>query len=298
MVEENAGQEEIKTDGDLEVKENEGASFEDGEELSAPEQTTDENQAAKPTDEGQEKDGEKPVSEGDKKPEDKEEKLFDQEAANKAFIENKKKVRAAEEAAQTAKDEAEELKAKLAKYEEGKRPEIPDMPDQFDDDFDEKVKARDEAIIAANEFDNQQKVVEQAKLTEQQEELKRQGEERTAILDTYATRVKDFGLDEAEMFDKENIVDAYIKDPGLVRYMLSHEEGPLVVSYLSENPREMEKIAKMPTADAAIYVSTNVLPNAQKMKPETTKAPAPLDIPEGKGAKEGEDPALEGAVFE
>jgi hypothetical protein len=299
MTEEKAGQEEIQADGDLEEKANEGASFEDGEELSAPEQTTDGNQGGKPTDENQVKDGEQPESDGDKKPDDKEEKkLFDQEAANKAFIENKKKVRAAEEAAKEAKAKADELAAKLAKYEEGKRPEVPDMPDQFDDDFEEKVKARDEAIIKANEWDNQQKIAEQAKLDKQQEALKKQTEEREAILDTYNDRLKTFGLDEKEMVAKENVVDAYIKDPGLVRFLLSHEDGPLTIAYLSENPREMEKIAGMDTANAAVYVSMNILPNAQKMKPEITKAPPPLDIPEGKGAKEGEDPALEGAVFE
>lgn len=297
MEEENVVKEEIQTDDKSEVKENEGASFEDGEELLAPEQTTDENQDGKPTDENQVKDGKEPGSDDGKKSED-EDKLFNQEAANKAFIENKKKVRAAEEATQTEKTRADELQAKLAKFEEGKRPDIPEMPDQFDDDFEAKVKERDEAIIAANEFDGQQKIADQAVLDEQQATLKKQGEEYVAILDGHNARAEAFGLDEKERVAQENIVDAYIKDPGLVRFLFSHEDGSLAIAYLSENPREMEKIAGMPTAHAAVYVSMNVIPNAQEMKPKTTKAPDPLDIPEGKGAKEGEDPALAGAVFE
>ena len=299
MAEENVVKDEILVDGEPEVKENEGATFEDGEDPLVPEQTTDENQETKTTDESQVKDGVTPESDDDKKSDD--ETLFNQEAANKAFIENKKKVRAAEEATQTEKTRADELQAKLAKFEEGKRPDIPEMPDQFDDDFEVKVKARDEAIIAANNFDNQQKVADQAVLDQQQETLVKQGEERKVILDTYNDRITAFGLDEKEMIAKENIVDAYIKDGELVRYLLSHEDGPLAVSYLSENPREMEKIAGMSTANAAVYVSTNVLPKAQEMKPKTTKAPDPLDIPggkEGTGGKEGDDPALDGAIIE
>lgn len=300
MADEIVVKDEIQADGDSEVKVNEGASFEDGEESSVPEQTTGENQDGKPTDESQAKDGKEPGSDDDKKSED-EDKLFNQEAANKAFIENKKKVRAAEEATQTEKTRADELQAKLAKFEEGKRPDIPEMPDQFDDDFEVKVKARDEAIIAANEFDGQQKIADQAVLDEQQATLKKQGEEYVVILDGHNARAEAFGLGEKERVAQENIVDAYIKDPGLVRFLLSHEDGSLAIAYLSENPREMEKIAAMPTADAAVYVSMNVIPNAQEMKPKTTKAPDPLDIPggkEGTGGKEGDDPALAGATFE
>jgi hypothetical protein len=42
----------------------------------------------------------------------------------------------------------------------------------------------------------------------------------------------------------------------------------------------------MDSLSAAGYIATSVLPNAQKLKPETTQTPEPLDIPDGKGAPE------------
>jgi hypothetical protein len=48
----------------------------------------------------------------------------------------------------------------------------------------------------------------------------------------------------------------------------------------------MEKIAGMTSMQAAVYVSSEIVPKSQTLKPETTKTPAPLDIPEGKGAPE------------
>ena len=84
------------------------------------------------------------------------------------------------------------------------------------------------------------------------------------------------------------------------RYLLTHDKGPLTIAYLAKNPRVMDEIATMPTAEAAVYISENVLPHVDDMKPKTSSAPAPLDVIEGKGKEENSidsDPLIKGATF-
>ena len=81
----------------------------------------------------------------------------DEEAAKQAAIQktiNKKHFET-----QQAKRDLEAANSRIAEFESKQREEmaakvgtIPAMPDAFDDDFDEKVKVRDEALIAQANF--------------------------------------------------------------------------------------------------------------------------------------------------
>ncbi len=80
-------------------------------------------------------------------------------------------------------------------------------------------------------------------------------------------------------------------------YLLSDENGPLTVLYLSQNLTEMEKISKMSETEAAVHIATKIVPLAVKLKPKKTNAPDVPYSPSGKGVQNHEDPNLEGCTF-
>ena len=226
-----------------------------------------------------------------------EEKLFDQEAANKAFIKNKQKLREEQKQKEAALKEAEELKKRLAEFEREKEPEVPNMPDPFDDDFEKKVAERDEAIRKAVAYQQKQEFLREQKSNE----LKKQQEEREShtkkVLDTYRERVKEVGFTEEEQIKNENVIAAYIQDQSIAEFILSNDDGPLLIKALAENPVELERIAHMNAMQAAVYITNIVAPNAKKLRPQTTKTPAPAKIQHGSGYVK-EDPLIAGAHFE
>lgn len=231
---------------------------------------------------------------------DKSEKLYDQEAANKAFIREKQKLRKIEEEKEKLAKEKAELEEKLAKATVGSRPEIPPAPDPMDEDYEKRLKERDDAIIAANEYDRTQKDREAAILKAKQDEQKKAQETVQTMLDAHNQRTKDAGIALKDQLNNENVVGAYVQDPGVRNYLLSNDQSPLLIAYLAENPMELEKVSKLDTANAAVFLATDVLPKVGKVKPKQPGAPDPLETIDGK-AKDVQDEAykgIEGATFE
>ena len=79
---------------------------------------------------------------------------------------------------QQAKRDLEAANSRIAEFEKQKRDEmaakvgtIPNMPDAFDDDFDEKVRQRDEALIAQANFNQQNQSYQAQQQLQQQQEV-------------------------------------------------------------------------------------------------------------------------------
>ena len=225
------------------------------------------------------------VEEPEETVEKQEEKIFDQESANKAFIKNKQKLNEERAEKQRLAKEKADLEAELAKFKNTGRPNIPEIPDPYDDDYEDKVKIRDEAIASAAAYDLNKANIEKEHQTQAELAAKNAQEADQKLLNDYAENVKNAGIDDAEMIKRETVVASYIQDRELSRHIMSLEDAPHIVSFLAANPTEAEKLSNMNPINAGVYIATNVLPNAQKLKPETTKTPEPLDIPSGKGAK-------------
>ncbi len=226
-----------------------------------------------------------------------EEKLFDQEAANKAFIKNKQRLREEQKQKEAALKEADELKKRLEEFEKEKEPTIPPIPDQFDDDYDQKIAERDEAIRKAVAFQQKQTFLQEQKNNEIKKIQEQRESHTKKVLNSYRERVKEIGFTEEEQIKNENVIAAYIQDQSIAEFILSSDNGPLVVKSLAENPVELERISQMSPMQAAVYITNVVSPNASKLKPQTTKTPPPADIQYGSGYKK-EDPLIAGAHFE
>lgn len=187
------------------------------------------------------------------------------------------------------------------KYKEATRkvlPEIPPMPDYMDSDYDEQVIARD-GIIKQHAIEEANK---QALLDQQQQHnadvQKKEAENLKVIFDNFNNKAKELKIDKTALVDSQNKVGSFIKSPGIARFLLADENGPLNVTYLSQNAAELDKISRMPDTEAAVYIATQITPKAAGLKPKQTKTPDPHYSPKNKGGIKSEHPALKGATFE
>lgn len=198
----------------------------------------------------------------------------------------------------------EAAEEKLKQYEQQmrqlreKEEKIPPPPDPFDDDYQQQLARREELIrkqaIAQAEKDWETKQQRQAA----EENMRKQ---QAAILENVERMKKTalkYGINETEFDEADQRVSMFVKDPALANYIISHEKAPLIVKHLSNSIGELEKISGMDPVTAAGYIASQVVPQAEKLRPQLSKAPDPLDVPDGKGAPQKVDKFLEGVTFE
>lgn len=216
--------------------------------------------------------------------------VFDREMGRKTA-----KIREMERQAEDERRQREEIEAKLQQMQAPTRPDVPPMPDPFDDDFDDKVKARDEAMANLYRYE-----AEQQSLRNQQEYLARQEQERviTNLRNTvaeYSSRADRLGIKAEELQVAGNTVAQFGMDPGVIEYILTDEQGPALTMYLSEHLMELEKLREMNPTRAAIYLETQVKGKASRGRQRTPSAPAPTDRPGGAPPPQDDVP---GVVYE
>ena len=196
-----------------------------------------------------------------------------------------------------AQQDLEEANAKLAALEKDQpAPVIPPVPEQFDDDYEVKVAARDEAIRAKAAYDQSQLAIAQREQDDLNTQAAKRQQEVQMTVDAFKRGIGDLGLDTAQMQERENIVASYNPSPDLAKFIL--ESGPLTVKYLAENPLEMDSIVGMSPMMAAVYINSKIVPEALKLKPKQSGAPDPLDIDTGAAMPDKGNPLLKGVVYE
>lgn len=174
-----------------------------------------------------------------------------------------------------------ELEAAHAKMPQETRPDVPEVPDPFDDDFETKVKERDQAITRAAAFDANATLLEQ----QQQQQLQNQQQQQIVELqqkaDTYKTRAAEFGLKQEDLQQAAQNVATSL-NPQLVGYLLDDADGPLITQYLGNNVLALEKVRNMPVLQAATHIATVVRAEAQATR-KPSQAPRPADVLSGNG---------------
>ena len=157
---------------------------------------------------------------------------------------------------------------------------IPPMPDAFEDDFDEKVKQRDEAIIAQANFNaNQNAYVQQQELSQQQAAQAQQVKIQESMT-SYSSKATELGIDQKELQDAGNAVAGYGLSDDLVLHILGDSDGPLITKHLAANPQDGYKLASMSPFDVGSFLG-DIKTKASALKPKTSKAPAPVDNLQG-----------------
>jgi len=196
---------------------------------------------------------------------------------------NKKHYELMEERRKTAGLEAELEKAK-ASLPTASRPSIPGLPDRYDDNYEEQMASRDDAIKSAAAFDAQETsnaerqaaiAADQAKLSQQQT-VEREGK--------FLERARTSGITDNEITTSLQTVASYGGvGADLATFIMESETGPAVAAYLAQNPEEIISIQGMTPAHGAVYISNVVQQKAAEIS-RTSNAPPPADTLGGGGA--------------
>ena len=227
---------------------------------------------------GKESSGAAPGSEGqhDKNADSDESNGINQDAVNRRIAQKHKEAKEAEERAERAEAELQRLRG--ARSDDDKEPEIPAFPDRFslsDEEFDQALKSRDEALRrhAAWQGRLQQRV--QAQTDAQNAEIKTFVENVNKDVESYTKRAESFGLTKADLNQIGETIAAFKVPDQVILEILKDEEGPLIAKYLSQSASDLEKISGMTPVAAVLYIERSVRQKAVQLKPKTTNAPAP-----------------------
>lgn len=185
--------------------------------------------------------------------------------------------------------ELEATRAKNAAFEQAERERaaaaignIPPMPDAFDDDFEAKVKQRDEAIIAqANYNASNQAYLQQQQLHQQQAAQAAQAEQDKALI-SYANKATDLGIKQDELNAAANTVAQYGLSNELVMHIVKDSDGPLITKHLAANPLDGHTLASMSPYLVGQFLS-DIKAKASALKPKKSSAPAPAESLSGNG---------------
>lgn len=220
---------------------------------------------------------------GESHGEEQEKPFINQEEVNKAINKQFARYKSEEAARIKAEKELEDLRRRHASDQDVK---IPDMPDQFDPDFDRKLSERDEAI---RKYERRQFEVSARQRAEEERRQQAENDVQRQVnesVKSYNDKIKAFNLDKKTM-DAHDATVAQFVSQDLARFILANDKGPLLVEHLGRNVMELEKISRMPIADAVYAISTGILP---KLNPKTVKRPPNTvegDTPSSHGSSGG-----------
>lgn len=190
--------------------------------------------------------------------------------------------------------ELAQLKAQYVK----KEPDIPPMPDYYDPDFDEKVKARDDAIKSAALTQMQQAQMEAMRYQQEQlahqEQLKILKQSEAALI----SNASKAGITEQELIESAQTLAAYGLSGDIGMALLNDPDGALMINYLGKNADELERIAAMTPYQAGTYIATTVRAKIGQLRPKSTQAPRPAAGVTGQGAANQRYPHSAGVTFE
>lgn len=196
----------------------------------------------------------------------------------------------------------EEAEAKLRQYEEqrarAKEADIPPAPDPFDDDYQQKIAQREELIRRRAMAEAEKEFAKRQQQREAEDQMRQKQAAIKANVERVQKKAMEYGIKDDELDEADKRVSMFIRDPSLANYILSHDKAPLIIKHLSGSIEELEKISGMDPVTAAGYIASEIAPKAANLKPKLSKAPDPVDIPEGKGAVKKTSKLLEGYSFE
>lgn len=188
------------------------------------------------------------------------------------------------------KQRAEELQRRVQELEskipQDQRPEVPPIPNMYDPQYEQKLRAREEALRKQFEWDAKEQQRTAALVQQRQEIEYQQAMVMQERVNTYAQRAQAAGIKPETLQQAGAFVGSIIQNPEIVSHILEDEAGPNITMYLGRNPQEAELVAQMSPTKAAIYLETKVKPKATNRK--APPAPPPTTL-RGKGAAEEEE---------
>lgn len=216
-------------------------------------------------------------------PEPEPEKLDAEEEQRKIVAEHAFKRREAERKAREAEDRLKTLEQKLNQHD---RPVVPELADPLtlsDQQWQEQLKRRDEAIRQAAEWDTQQRLSQDQQRQLEAERQRQQQEVLQRSVKDYSERAVKLGLKPEELQQAGNLVGRFGLAGELVQMILEDDQGPLITKYLAQNVDELDRLASLNPLQAAVQIATTVKQKAAALKPKVSTAPSPVTHVRGAG---------------
>ena len=176
--------------------------------------------------------------------------------------------------------------------------DIPAMPDAFDEDFDVKVKQRDEAIIANANYQAQNNAYLQQEQANQQQAAQAQTVKVQESMVSYNKKAVELGIKQEELQAAGNAVAGYGLSDDLVMHILADSDGPLITKHLAANPQDGYELASMSPFAVGSFLDS-IKTKASALKPKTSNTPEPATNLTGNGVDPdaGKHPHIRGATF-
>lgn len=206
----------------------------------------------------------------------------------------------AQRQAERERDEAKkELEAVRQKYVniEPEQVSIPPIPDAWDDNYEQKIRQRDEAILNKARADSLAAQKKEAEARQQQDRERAEYERSQAMQKQFLENSKKLGVDNEILSSAQDTIIEYGVTPDLAKTLLEDSNGPLMVQYLAANHAQLYDIVNADSAIKAGLMLADVKNKASSLKPKTSSAPSPATRLDGRAAPQKErGPA--GATFE
>ena len=170
-----------------------------------------------------------------------------------------------------------ELEAQVPK---SQRPIVPPPPNEFDENFEGKLQAWQEATKKAAIFDANEQALQNQTLAEQKRQQLAQQQVNFDNGQKYSAAGAKLGMTQDGMAQDINKVNSHGISADLSEFIAA--EGPALTQYLANNPVEVETLKTMSSMQAGAYIQSTIKPNA-KVGRQPSKAPAPPDVLTGGG---------------
>jgi hypothetical protein len=203
-----------------------------------------------------------------------------------------RKYREEQRRADALQKQLDELQSKVKPASEVK---IPPLPESWDENFEEKLRERDEAIQrkAAQDAIKQQQA--DAEALAQREAETRQREQSQKREAKFIENAEALSVDAKELDEAQSAVIEYGITPDIAVALLEDSHGPLMVKYLAANPLELGELISARPVEAGMRLA-EIKAKASAPK-QTTSAPVPPTALNGKTAKH-DTAGPPGATFE
>lgn len=149
-----------------------------------------------------------------------------------------------------------------------------DNPEEYHKQFQEFQKSLVEYTTAQAERNYEARQKQRQQEQEQQKFQQRQQE----IVENYVDNALQNGITEEQLQYNEKVLQAFSVSNDLAEFLYSDDNGPKIVNHLVSNPETLQKLSAMTPMQAAVFIASEVKPQALSTKPKTTSAPDPVPI--------------------
>lgn len=201
--------------------------------------------------------------------------------------------------------ELEEIKQRLSEREESPAPQaqapdngpiVPAMPDIWEENYEQKIQERDQAIMQRAQWEVDQRSESMRAEEQQRLQAEKQMEVIRSKVTDYTKRAEKFGVAEKELEVAGNTVHQIGIDDSITAYVLDHEAGPAITMHLAKNFSDLQAVKEMNPMQAAVFIETKVMPKVSRAQ-KRVAPPEPTEQLKGSGVA-AKERGPEGATYE